>query len=320
MFLTLLKEVAEEGDIRLAAFSDDWLFCLQKGSVVTYVFGYDFELNSATAKLITKDKSATSDLLAFHDIPHLSHRIFHNPQMAAYVPMTGNWTEMIAYFEAHGCDVVCKPNEGTGGQGVTRVRTQVQLEAAVLQLFRLHRSICLSPFENIDSEYRVALLSGSCEFVYRKQRPTLTADGIRPVRELLAQWLASQPDFNTASRLLISGTGDDLNLDEVPAKGGSVELNWRHNLGQGAVPSILSPGGLHDTICDLAIRATKALGVELASVDIVDIGGEYRVLEINSGIMMESLSILSPELRALDKRFYKRIVRLAFERHAVPGS
>jgi hypothetical protein len=316
MLVTLLKEVAADEGIRLTAFSDDWLFCLQRDGAVSYVLGYDFDLNSATAKMIAKDKAATSDLLGFHGVPHIPHRIFHSPQLADYVPPAGNWAEMIAYFEAHRHDVVCKPNEGTGGQGVMRARTQPQLEAAVLQLFRVHRSICLSAFESIDAEYRVAVLAGACEFVYRKERPALVGDGARSVRALLAEWLAMQAELGDAARLLVNGIEEDVDLEQVPARGARVELNWRHNLGQGALPSLLPVGSTRDAIGKLALAATRVLGVELASVDIVDVGGDLRVLEINSGIMMESLARLSPEFRALAKAFYGKIVRRTFERGA----
>src|SRR5438046_2121066 len=78
---TLLKEVAAESGIRMTAFSDDWIFCFQRGGATTYVVGYDFDINSATAKAISKDKAATSDLLAFHGVPRIEHRIFHGPQL-----------------------------------------------------------------------------------------------------------------------------------------------------------------------------------------------------------------------------------------------
>ena len=306
MLVTLLQEVAAEQGIRLTAFSDDWLFCLARDGVVSYVLGYDFDVNSATAKMIAKDKAATSALLAFHGVPHVPHRIFHGPQLADYVPAAGNWPEMIAYFEAHGHDVVCKPNEGTGGQGVTRVRTQPQLEAAVLQLFRVHRSICLSPFERIDAEYRVAVLAGTCEFVYRKERPALVGDGDRSVRALLAEWLAAQAELGMLHDSSSTASTRTWTWTRCPPAGRASSSTGGTTWGQGALPRLLPVGSTRDAIGKLALAATRVLGVELASVDIVDVGGDLRVLEINSGIMMESLARLSPEFRALAKGFYGR--------------
>ena len=191
----LLREVCDHRGIRLAAFSDDWVFCLQKEERTTYVFGYDFSLNSATAKRITNDKGATSDVLHFHGVPRIEHRIFHSPQLADYVPLEGNWREMLDYFEACNRDLVCKPNQGSGGKGVFRARTPQDIEAAVIELFRTHRSLCLCPFEKIENEFRVAVLRGQVEFVYRKQRSAVVGDGRQTLKTLLLEKLAAVSDL-----------------------------------------------------------------------------------------------------------------------------
>ena len=71
MFTALLRQVCAERGIAITGFSSDWVLCLQREGAAAYVFGYDFPLNSATAQLIAKDKCATSDLLAFHGVPHV---------------------------------------------------------------------------------------------------------------------------------------------------------------------------------------------------------------------------------------------------------
>ena len=53
----------------------------------------------------------------------------------------------------------------------------------------------------------------------------------------------------------------------------------------------------------------SAIGIAFASIDVVRVDGEWRVLEINSGVMMEALAKLHPELvqatydAALDRVF-----------------
>jgi glutathione synthase/RimK-type ligase-like ATP-grasp enzyme len=53
----------------------------------------------------------------------------------------------------------------------------------------------------------------------------------------------------------------------------------------------------------------RAIGIRFASVDIVHVAGEWKVLEINSGVMMETLGRHHPEqvaaayAAALDKLF-----------------
>jgi len=309
MLVSLLREVCTAREVVLTSFSNDWIFCLQKNDRVSYVFGYDFELNSATAKMLCKDKTATSDLLQFHRVPRVEHRIFHTPQMAAYVPITGNWDQMLAYFESCQRDVVCKTNEGTGGRDVTRARTPLELEAAVLQLFSKSRSLCLSPYIDIAAEYRVALLDSEVQFLYRKRRPSLQGDGRSSLRQLLLARLGGSPDFRGQLKGLVALEEMQLDFERVPAAGEEVSMNWRHNLGQGAVAEQLDPADARwRPICDIAVRAARALGVTLASVDIVESQRGLHVLEINCGIMMESLARSGEHGRALARGLYDRIV------------
>jgi glutathione synthase/RimK-type ligase-like ATP-grasp enzyme len=85
--------------------------------------------------------------------------------------------------------------------------------------------------------------------------------------------------------------------------------DWRHNLDLGAQPVLLEPGEMRDACVALAISAAQAIGIRFSSVDIVRTEGEWKVLEINSGVMMETLGRHHPELvhaaytAALDKLF-----------------
>jgi glutathione synthase/RimK-type ligase-like ATP-grasp enzyme len=86
-------------------------------------------------------------------------------------------------------------------------------------------------------------------------------------------------------------------------------LNWRHNLDAGARPVLLEQGKAREACVAIAMRAAKAIGIRFASVDVVRVAGAWRILEINSGVMMEALGKLHPELvdaaysAALDKVF-----------------
>jgi len=85
--------------------------------------------------------------------------------------------------------------------------------------------------------------------------------------------------------------------------------DWRHNLDFGARPILLEPGETRESCVAIAVRAAQAIGIRFASVDVVRVAGEWKVLEINSGVMMEALGRLHPELvyaaynAALDKVF-----------------
>ena len=85
--------------------------------------------------------------------------------------------------------------------------------------------------------------------------------------------------------------------------------DWRHNLDAGAKPVLLEDGEVRTACVQLAIAAARAIGITFASIDVVRVDGTWRVLEINSGVMMEALAKLHPELvqatydAALDRVF-----------------
>lgn len=72
--------------------------------------------------------------------------------------------------------------------------------------------------------------------------------------------------------------------------------DWRHNLDLGARPVLLDRGEIHDACARLATEASRAIGITFASIDLVRVEGAWSVLEINSGVMMEALGKLHPEL------------------------
>lgn len=315
LLVALLREICAARGITLTAFSNDWIFHARQGGRSTYIFGYDLSLNSATAKLICKDKGATSELLGFHGVPRVEHRLFHGPQLAGYVPTEGNWRPMLEYFEACGGDVVIKPNEGTGGQGVFRARAAGELEVAVLRILERHRSLCLSPYEHISGgEYRVAVLQGRVQFVYRKDRPTLVGDGRRTLGELLFEQMRTARGCLSEALDVAAAAQSEIGIGRVPAAGEVVVLNWKHNLAQGAAPVLVNPAADEvRELCALAVRAAEVLHVTVASVDVVVTPSGAKVLELNSGIMMESLARELPEGLRLAREFYDRLLCLALK-------
>jgi glutathione synthase/RimK-type ligase-like ATP-grasp enzyme len=85
--------------------------------------------------------------------------------------------------------------------------------------------------------------------------------------------------------------------------------DWRHNLDAGARPVLLEEDDVRAACVKLAIDAAHAIRIVFASIDVVRVDGQWRVLEINSGVMMEALAKLHPELvqatydAALDRVF-----------------
>ncbi|MDT4954568.1 MAG: hypothetical protein QOJ02_2706 [Acidobacteriota bacterium] len=301
-----VKEIAEELGLKLITFSQDWVIRLEKGNQTRHIFGYNFDLSGASSHLITNDKSASAELLSHNKIPAVEHRLFLRPNLAGYVASEGNWREMLSYFKSNKADVVCKSNTGTGGNQVYRARTPLELELAVHQLFSSNRAIALSPFINIDSEYRLIMLDHTCELAYEKVRPKVLGDGRSTLLELI---LRDYSASNLCDKLIAGlSTEDGELLSTIPKQDECVILSWKHNLGKGAKAVEISDGTLKTSLSDLAVSCMKALNLNFVSVDVIQSNNKLSVMEINSGVMMESYSRQGEKEYEKARGIYRRAI------------
>lgn len=298
----IVYDIANDHGITIASFSYDWILKLSKNGIHKHIFGYNFELNSATSKMIAGDKSAASDLLQAANVATVQHHLFLNPGMEKYVGIGGNWQHILKFFNENDQQIVCKPVDGTGGNGVFLVNSVIQLEQAIHTLFSKHRSICLSPFYDIKKEYRAVILDGEVELLYQKNIPFVTADGSKTILELL-QATFSGDTLDTVIAAFSEKTNH--NFSDIPPKGKTIEVNWKSNLGEGAQAEIIE----NSAIAQLAVKAANAINIRFCSVDIIETTlGEFYVLEINSGVMIEHFLNSNPQEYDCIKAIYEKAV------------
>jgi glutathione synthase/RimK-type ligase-like ATP-grasp enzyme len=316
IFVDAVKRYCSEHGIEAEVRSQGWLIVMRpkpnsrpdsRAQQARYTFGYDVGLNSAIAHRIANDKSATADVLAMSRVPCVPHKLFLNPKLNAPGSPQGSWQTMLKLLDEHPAGVVVKPNEGTSGKSVFLATDRPALELAVDRVFASFPSLAISPFVEIDDEVRVILIDETAAVVYRKDRPSVTGDGERSLLELA---LAAMPPARRST--VLPGLLADFartELDAIVPRGQRRLLNWRHNLDSGATPELLDEGETRQTCVALAVNAARAVGIRFASIDVVLTDERWHVLEVNSGVMMESLSRLHPELvqatynAALDKVF-----------------
>ncbi|MCI6676164.1 MAG: hypothetical protein MSG78_04550 [Clostridiales bacterium] len=298
-FVKIIKEICKEEDIQLISYSSDWAFQLEKNGVKNFILGYQFGLNRAVSQQISADKAVASEVMTQNHVPNVEHRCFMAPHMFRFTGENGNWKQMRAMLEKYK-DIVCKDNEGTGGYLVFHVKTQRQLEEAAQQIFASADAMAISPYYEIEKEYRVILLDEQVQIAFEKKRKMLVGDGVSTIRTLYANYLL---DAGHAVEMLPSAVG----LDRVLEKGEVYLFNWKHNLGQGAEPDVLEK--LPESLKQLAIDAARALNLRFASIDIVKCNGEWRVLEVNSGVMMENLASNGIRCYELAKEIYRKAIK-----------
>jgi glutathione synthase/RimK-type ligase-like ATP-grasp enzyme len=307
IFVDAVKRYCGEHGISVDVRSQGWLIVMERGTRRHFAFGYDIGLNSAMAHRIANDKAATAEVLQLSGVDCIPHTIFLNPRLNEYVPAVGAWEAMLALLAQHPNGLVVKPNEGTSGKSVFRVTAKPALELAANRIFSTDPSLAIAPYVSIDDEVRVVLVDDVPAVVYSKNRPFVTGDGKRSLLELALDALPAARRSTVLPGMI--GEFDRSELDAIVPAGERRMLNWRHNLESGATPILLDKGETREACVALAVNAAHAIGIRFASVDVVRVEGAWKVLEINSGVMMESLGKHHPELvyatynTALDKVF-----------------
>jgi glutathione synthase/RimK-type ligase-like ATP-grasp enzyme len=307
VFVTAVQKYCAEHGIAVETRSQGWLMVMQKGPRRHLAYGYDVGLNGAVTHRIANDKAATAELLEMNGIACVPHAFFPGPALSEYVPHFGTWEAMLGLLGHHPDGIVVKPNEGTSGRLVFKVLDRPALERAVSEIFSLNLNLAISPYLEIKDEVRVILVEDLPVIVYGKNRPSITGDGVHTILELA---LATMPAERLAAILpRIAGDPGSATLDTVLPAGQHRALNWRHNLDAGAEPVLLQQGETRERCVELAIKAAKSIDLRFGSIDVIQVDGGWRVLEINSGVVMEALGKTHPGLvyaayaAALDKVF-----------------
>ncbi len=305
IFVDAIKKYCLAHEIAIEVKSGGWLIVMQRGSQRRLAFGYDIGLNGAAPHQIASDKAATADVLKLSGVPCIPHTLYPGPKLSPHVPESGSRDAMLRHLDEHPEGLVVKPNQGTSGESVFLVKTKAELERAVSRILSAYPSLAISPYVDIEDEVRVVLLDDLALIVYSKTRLSVVGDGKHSLRELALATMAQ------GSSVLVGMTGDPdkADLDAVLPLGQRRMLDWRHNLDSGAQPVLLDQGDVREACVGLAIKAATAVGVRFASIDVVRSGGAWQILEVNSGVKMEALGRLHPDLvhaayhAALDKVF-----------------
>lgn len=306
-FVNAVRRYCDSHGIGIEIRAQGWLIVMQRGPTRHLAFGYDLGLNSAVAHRIANDKAATAEVLQICGVACVPHTLFLSPEMNEYIPPQRSWEAMLALLRENPNGIVVKPNEGTSGDFVFKVSSEPDLELAVHRIFSSSLGLAISPYVEIENEVRVVLLDHHPMVVYGKNRPAIVGDGKRSLLELA---LAATPaELRSTVLPGMFGDLDRAAMDAIPPSGQRRVLNWRHNLNSGARPELLEQGKVRDACVEIAVQAAKAIGIRFASIDVVQVDGALKILEINSGVMMEALGRQHPDLvyatysAALDKVF-----------------
>lgn len=291
----IIKEICDELNIKFSLISQNWIMVLEKDEKIKYVVGYKFPLNDQATGRVCDDKYALYEVLTKFNIPIIEHKIIHKNY---------NRDNIIEYCNKYNNDMVIKTNLGTCGSGVFHKTNIDEIFGVMDDLLVDNYSISLCPYYDIKTEYRSIVLNDNVELVYGKIKPIVVGDGKKTIYELLLE-------FN---RNYFSNVCCDEKLSRVLLKDEVYEYNWQFNLSKGAMPFLLEDKDKENEIRKMALNVSKVLGVNFASVDIIELSnGDLLVLEVNSGVMMSNFSVNLSNGKDIAKEIYTKVVNEMFK-------
>lgn len=263
---------------------------LTEGSLVQFGWGVkqrriwaaEVDATSAVSEAIAQDKDLSKMLLRAAGVP---------------VPIgrpVATLEEAWAVAQEIGLPVVCKPQDGNQGKGVTvNIVSREHLEIG----FRVAAEIGTAMVEKFlpGHDYRLLVVGDRLVAAARRDPPHVIGDGERTVAELI-EIVNADPkrgdghatpltrmkvDEIAIARLAIQGH----RLDSVPAKGERVVLRNNANLSTGGSATDVTDE-VHPEVAARAVAAARMVGLHVCGVDMV-CESVLRPLEEQSGGVVE---------------------------------
>lgn len=300
----IIQEVCIEEGISFSSLSKDWVMVLEKDNKSRMLVGNKFDLNGHALGLICDDKYALYEVLKYYNIPIVEHNIVYAPSNnATFADGCNSLDYLKELFLKYNKSVVLKRNRGFIGNGVYHIVDEADLEEKYNLLCAKNDSLSLSPFMEIENEYRVIMLNGNVELIYKKELPIVVGDGKSTLKELLL-------DFNYE----FFEDYDEDNKDIILKNGEEFVYNWQFNLSKGARASLDINEDVKKQVLELAYKVACKVDFKFVSIDIIKASdNKYYVLEINSGVTMNKCTNKIPNGYNIVKEIYRKAVLELFK-------
>lgn len=302
-FKKLLEEICTLENIKLTYISKGWIAVLEKNNICRILAGYKFDLNLHGLGEVCDDKYALYELLEHFKLPIVKHHIVYgSANEESYARGCNSIEYLKELFLKYNKSIVLKINNGTCGNDVYHITNIKDLKYYYLRLCQHNYSLSLSPFIEIENEYRVIILQNKPELIYKKELPIIYGDGNKTIKELLKEFNGEYfKDYQEG------------NKDKVLNKDEKYVYNWKYNLSGGAKVSFKIEENVKSEVLDLASKVATAIDLKFGSVDIIKTeNGEYYVLEVNSGVMMDNFIKEVNNGEEIAKNIYRKAIKAMF--------
>ena len=262
---------------------------LTEGSLVQFGWGArqrriwaaEVDSTSAVSESIAQDKDLTKRLLHAAGVPVPIGRPVTDPDDA--------W----AVAQDIGLPVVCKPQDGNQGKGVTvNVMTREQLDAAYKSADEIGTVMVEKYLPG--SDYRLLVVGKTLVAAARRDPPFVTGDGRQTVRALVDQVNADPKRGEGHATSLTKIRFDEIAIarleaqglqpESVPAKGQRVILRNNANLSTGGTATDVTDD-VHPDVAARAVAAAQMVGLEICGVDVICESVQRPLEEQHGGIV-----------------------------------
>lgn len=306
VFYKIIDEICNEKNIEQKMLSFDWIRQLKKDNKIRNLIRYQFDLNSANAWRIARDKYATYSLLVRNNIPIIEHRMIFNPITREGYFNESQIESAINLLNENG-KIVIKANESSMGKDVILCETEDGVRKTISRLLdQGNDSLSACPFTNIDYEYRTIYLNGEALYIYKKEKPYVIGNGTKTIQELINEKFGEE---NTLDLI------KDLDYNSILEYNVKKTVSWKHNLCNGANPILIDETDeFYSKVKDIAIRSAKAIDINFATIDIaLTDNKELLVVEINSSVCMDKFANRAPNGFEITKQIYSKAIDAMFE-------
>lgn len=298
-FENILKEICKKNNILLSKIDNYSIYILQKDGLEQIIWSKKFEINSLISARIADNKSATYSVLSRSGVPCIEHYRLAIPFKNGHYSPDNNFQKKIQSFFPEKCKLVIKPENGTSGKDVFIYDNSSTINDILNNFSKAYAYIAISPYYDIKNEYRVFHFNGENLFTYKKSLPFIIGDGINNIYDLIIN------KYGSDSRIKI--TQDMKNI--IPKSNNTINLSLKFNLSSGSISEVLNDKDILKAIHKIASLAAKSIHIKFATIDIVELTtGEFKVLEINSGVVMERFIDDDISNYNLAKNIYEKVI------------
>lgn len=201
-----------------------------------------FPINSATSVTVVRDKSHTINVLQNNGYTVPTGNYFFTRLFKIYEGQGKSVKDAMDYAESVGYPLIAKPNDGSHGAFVEKLRSAKDLQTYVAKIadkvgcFRLEKPLA-------GREFRLLIVDGEPWYSYCRMSPQLVFDGIHTVKQHVKQQIECQSQEGFSTITFDSPSIDELltshnwELGSIPSKGVCVALSAANNISVGGEAS-----------------------------------------------------------------------------------